>query len=179
MFNGPGSLIYICEQTAPRTCKSWDYLADEWSDPPEPSSPSADHNNKDPFAGNPTAAICTLPDGKVVMSGGFNDVNDIMHMGGSWTTTAPLFSATKHHACAALSSSRIMIIGGHDGAVELATAYIFDVDLNTRTQVLSMSSPRIGAAAGAITTYDGRQRVIVAGHAFSDEVTFYNVALNT
>ena len=179
IFNGPGSLIYICKQTAPRNCKRWDYITGEWSDPPDPNGPSVDHLHQDPLqGGDPTtaAAICTLDDGKVIMSGGFNDVNDVMNVDGSWTTTEFLEQATHSHACAPLSSSKFMILGGHDGTNPLATTYIFDLDTNTRTLKAPMSMARVGPAAGTITTSQGRQRVIVAGYVFGDSVAFYDVA---
>ena len=179
IFNGHGSLIYICEWRIPSACKTWDYLTDQWEDVTT-GGPTAEHDIR-------RSALCTFEDGKVVLSGGgggvgpasMGDVNSVMAPDGLWTTTENLVVPMKKHACVFIATNKFMTLGGDDGTSARNDAYIFNLETDTRTQVANMLNQRIGPAAGKFTTRSGREQVMVIGHEWDTLVEHYDIATDT
>ena len=103
----------------------------------------------------PTASL--LPDGSVLMAGGFatatGDVQRsserFVRSGWSWLTGAGRFlkagtmhAARARHTATSLNRNTILMAGGYDGVVPLASAEIYNIARQTFQEVGSMNTPR-------------------------------------
>src|SRR5258706_6775223 len=70
-------------------------------------------------------------------------------------------SARKDHAAALLADGRVMILGGFNGSVALATSEIFNSETGAITAGPALSTPRAGASA---TTLLGGKVLIAGGN---------------
>jgi hypothetical protein len=78
---------------------------------------------------------------------------------GVWTPTGSLHQARDHAAATLLQDARLLVAGGVDNGVDLASAEIYDSITGTWTVTTSLDMPRYAATATLLD--DGR--VLVAG----------------
>jgi hypothetical protein len=87
-------------------------------------------------------ASVTLPDGRVLVSGG-TDGTTVLKTSEvfdpsteKWTTVAPMTSARRGHTMTVLSNNKVLVTGGFDGKAALATAEVYDPSSNIWTATL-------------------------------------------
>lgn len=124
--------------------------------------------------------VTALQDGRVLVAGGVDGY-------GNYQSTAELFDPTTgkfgapipmtgpraYHAAVLLPSGKVMLIGGSDGSIPLASADLFDPTTNVFVRITgSMHAPRaVGILAVLLT--DGL-RVLIAGGGDSVPIPFYD-----
>jgi len=79
---------------------------------------------------------------------------------GSWEAAAPMHHARRSAAVMATADGLVYAIGGCDGGMPLASVERYNIDINTWSEMPSLSTPRFGAAAAE---FQG-QIFVVGGH---------------
>jgi hypothetical protein len=93
-------------------------------------------------------ASVTLPDGRVLVSGGTDGTNALKTTevfnpsDEKWTTVAPMTSARRGHTMTVMSNGKILVTGGFDGKAALATAEVYSPSDNLWTATLPMALTR-------------------------------------
>jgi hypothetical protein len=121
-----------------------------------------------------------LPDGRVVVAGGFGETASIDttflydEVSGTWSTSGILDEARNAHVSALLADGRVLVAGGEGQAGDLlATAEVFDPDTGIWSPAGSMGFEVQYSRAATLS--DGR--VIVAGGETEDIEGISQVAL--
>jgi len=112
------------------------------------------------------AAAATLPSGKVLVTGGSDQLANPMPScqifdpaTRSWTMTASMTTPREHHAMAVLTDGKALVTGGVvGGSNALSTAEIFDPIIATWTQVPAM--PFTASDHKMVALSDGRVMVV-------------------
>lgn len=104
-----------------------------------------------------------LPDGRVLVAGGFEDLGAEIYDPdtGTWTATAPMVAMRDGHTATVLADGNVLVVGGADTDMRPAhtSAEIYDPRADTWTATGSMVSSRAHHTANLLP--DGR--VLVAG----------------
>jgi Kelch motif len=129
------------------------------------------------------AAAAPLPDGRVLVAGGFNGSIELSSVEAynpatnTWALVAPMGTAREGAAAARLPDGRVLVAGGHDGFSPLASAEAYNPATNTWAPVASMGTARYYPAAAPLP--DGG--VLVAGGTsgpYLSSAEAYNPATN-
>ncbi len=117
--------------------------------------------------------VTLLPDGRVLLAGGFDDRNSPKGVTASaelydpgsetWTITGSMIAPRANHTATLLPDGRVLVAGGHDLDNATASAELYDPASGTWTATGSMSTPLAGGTAALMR--DGR--VLVADFALA------------
>ena len=97
-----------------------------------------------------------LPNGRILVTGGFGGVQDTLHAGGAtlgsveiydpalgvWSAAAPMSTPRRQHTAVLLDSGLVVVAGGVSSTTSLASAEVYDPASNTWTPVTPMSTAR-------------------------------------
>jgi N-acetylneuraminic acid mutarotase len=109
-----------------------------------------------------------LPNGKVLVVGGFNngarasaEVFDPTTNGGagSWTGTDSLRTARRFHSAVLLATGKVLVMGGDNTSVELASSEVYDPSAGTWRSTGSLTTARTGFSTSLLPN----GTVLVAG----------------
>eukprot|EP00035_Acanthoeca_spectabilis_P017101 m.357179 g.357179 ORF g.357179 m.357179 type:complete len:331 (+) comp16613_c0_seq2:40-1032(+) len=112
-------------------------------------------------------AMSTLPDGKLILTGGNTDggaTDRVMLFDpetNRWTEGPPMGTKRYRHSQSVLQNGNLLVCGGHDGSNVLKTAEVYDHREQTWTPVKDMDTPLNCHAQ--TTMRDGRV-LVAAGH---------------
>ncbi|MFO0984158.1 MAG: kelch repeat-containing protein [Planctomycetota bacterium] len=154
------------------TAEVYDPVSASWSMTPPMSVPRSGH----------TATL--LASGRVLVAGGYDQMPCYPSCGvpvhdtaevydpatSSWTPTGDLMGARGGHTATLLPSGKVLLAGGFDSAVALATAEIYDPATGTFTPTGAMLSARYAHTA----TLLANGRVLVAGGFPSNDAPPYH-----
>lgn len=127
----------------------------------------------------------TLPNGKVLVTGGTNNSitlnsTELLDLNTStWSLQASMNENRKNHVAILLDDSRVLIAGGENDTSELSSVEIYDPLTTTWTTAANMSSARVNAL---ITKLQDGRILVSSGHtnnALLNNAEIYNPASNT
>ena len=104
-------------------------------------------------AGNMAAARCLhtatlLPNGKVLVAGGYNGLTDRADAElynpatNSWSSAGSMATPREYHSATLLADGKVLVAGGLSGDIPLASAEIYDPATNSWSSAASMAIPR-------------------------------------
>jgi N-acetylneuraminic acid mutarotase len=131
---------------------------------------------------NPTGSLITarydhtatrLPDGMVLVAGGFGGTPDTLHASGdalstvelydpasgTWASAAAMSTPRSQHTATLLDSGRVLVVGGTDGATTRSSAEVYDPATDTWSPVEPMTIARHAHAALDL----GNGKVLIIG----------------
>lgn len=121
------------------------------------------------------ATATLLPGGSVLLAGGnpgicyyspcgpLTDVSELYNPAtGTWSTTGSMSTVRFDHTATLLSNGRVLVVGGADGSIDLATAEVYDPVTATWSPTGSLATARQGHSATLLP--DGRV-LVVGGNA--------------
>ena len=121
------------------------------------------------------SAMASIGNDKVLLFGGFSDVNNSTKANQTWVYDLDANSwillspdggspaARSHHSMAYIGDDKVLLFGGYDGDEQpLTDTWIFDLSDNTWTQMVPEASPSLTYAPQPITYVGGDQVVLLS-----------------